>query len=70
MFLRIKRPISFQWIILGSLVFFSMFPILILEFVQVITIPAQLEQNELNPSSPQRNRVAIFGDRLVGLEQG
>jgi len=76
-FLKIKRPIGFQWIILASLIFFSLFPILILEFVQVITVPAQLEKNEIDISESELNIVAdsiqksLFEDatRLVLLSE-
>ncbi len=76
-FSKIKRPIGYQWLILASLIFFSLFPILILEFVQVITVPAQLETREIKISEGELNLVSesiqnsLFEDanRLVLLAE-
>jgi HAMP domain-containing protein len=76
-FIKIKRPIGYQWLILASLIFFSLVPILILEFVQVITVPGQLEQREIKISENELNVVAdsiqnsLFEDanRLVLLAE-
>ncbi|MHA1971710.1 MAG: HAMP domain-containing protein [Candidatus Hodarchaeales archaeon] len=64
----LKRPLSFQWIILGSLVFFSFFPIFLLEIVQIMTIPHQIEQSEIKNSQSELNftaeliQTSIFDD--------
>ena len=49
----LKRPIGFQWIILFSLVFFSFFPIFVLEMVHLTTLPKNIESDQLDKSESQ-----------------
>ena len=49
----LKRPIGYQWVILLSLVFFSFFPIFVLEIVHLTTLPQNIESDQLDKSESQ-----------------
>ncbi|MFW9994401.1 MAG: HAMP domain-containing protein [Candidatus Odinarchaeota archaeon] len=61
----IQRPISFSWIILLSLIFFSIFPIVILQAVQLVTLPREVEQDHVERSVGELNLSASLIQQTI-----
>ncbi len=67
--LKIQRPLSFQWIILISLIFFSFFPIFILQLIQVATLPQNVERDQIERSERELNFAATLIQQLIAFDK-